>query len=716
VIALLVLMGCGGLIGSGPDADGPEATEGTDPSELTDVSVLTVDSPSEAVYQTATSLTVSGKMRHLSALSMDGAALPSDGTDFSTTATLSPGLNVVDIQATGTDERVHRELRSVLHGQFASPDGFVDRAVQVQLSGDELSALAPMLSGLLDPADLSTQVTAMNPVIDDGDIVANVLGVEFEEPIIELVPTDGALQLAVTLPQFTVPLEAETQVLFIPITVDGALTASSVTILADLGLGVDGQGGLALELLDSELEMLDFAIEIDGLAGLFAGGMVDEQEAQILLAGELEGLLADLPEMANTLLEEVDLSLETELMGQALTLDTAFSDAGVTADGIHLGIDLAVDVQGASASGAGHLLQGAAPRATGPVEGLNVQIADDFMNRFLHELWAAGAIDIALPIEPTGLESALLLMFGGEQGTAGSLSIRSDLPPTWIEGPTGDNRLQLGAITMTVETPGGAYGDTVELAMALDARAEIALTETEEGPGIGILLSDADITLAPRGEGPELDELRAKISEIESGMGIGIGMLNDLLAFPIDGLDLEALPEFDLERDPAGAGQTLALSLDGLDLEGLLSGEDTTDPADPADPVDPADTGDTGDTGLPAPPDPEPMHVVLPADAAVHSSDETVDADGWTGWVCRNDDVDATGADGTWYVDDNAGLVVTGSGNTIYAYDDADVVLEAPGNTVYADVGANVEDVDGTNLVVWVEPMTFDDTAVPDGC
>ena len=85
--------------------------------------------------------------------------------------------------------------------------------------------------------------------------------------------------------------------------------------------------------------------------------------------------------------------------------------------------------------------------------------------------------------------------------------------------------------------------------------------------------------------------------------------------------------------------------------------------------------------------------------------------------LARTGKVDGKKIDGVWYVDDRGEVEISGTGHTVYALDDSDVILLTPGNTVYADLGATVDDVDGTNTVIWVDPMEFDtSSAPPDGC
>ncbi len=109
--------------------------------------------------------------------------------------------------------------------------------------------------------------------------------------------------------------------------------------------------------------------------------------------------------------------------------------------------------------------------------------------------------------------------------------------------------------------------------------------------------------------------------------------------------------------------------------------------------------------------------VTVPGTAEVHDDDLVVADDNHEGWACSRDEVEVDGNTGTWYIDDRGELVVRGTGHVIDAVDNAEVTLEAPGNTVYADPGADIQDDDGTNTVIVIDPLEFDLTVAPQpGC
>lgn len=708
-------MGCGSVDskGEGPDGDGP----GPDVIDPAAPSELAVDGPGPASYLAPGSANVTGKAVNLDALTVNGApATLSPGT-FTAPVTLQTGLNSFVASGTGTDGVLHRALRSALAGSFTPADGSVPGALQLHLGDEVLAGIGPLAGGLLNPADLSGAVTQGNPLIDDGTMVVNATGVAFDPAIVDVIPTDGALDVVITIPNFQVPLVVTTQVLFFDVDVDASLNATDLVITTSVVLGTDGQGNLTFDITTPESTVNGFEIVVDGLAGAFAGDAIDPVEAQAMLEDQLDVLLADLPAMADGLMGDMDLALETELLGMAVSLTPSFASAGVYSDGIHLGVDVALDVAGANPGGPGFLTVGAPP--SGSSDAILVQVSDDFLNRAFYEIWAGGALNLELPIEPGGVEAALLTLLGGQPGVAGSLAISSALPPVMVERG-GETRLQLGEMTMLVNTPGGEYGDQVELAMALDARLTIELT----GEAAGLRLSGTQVTLAPVGDAAAHQGLIENINGIQTAVGLGMGMLNDMLSFPLveEGAEPLTLPELTFVRDGSGKATNLELTVEDITtlIAVLTAVPVTTDPSDPSDPnVDPADPTDPVDPADPVvPPAPGgPMEVAIPSSTPVYDFDTDVTDDGASGWICRNDEVVATGDGGTWYVDDRGLVEIEGTGHTIYAIDNAEVILHTGGNTVYADPGADIEDLDGTNTIIEVDPLTFDTSTAPaDGC
>jgi len=301
-------------------------------------------------------------------------------------------------------------------------------------------------------------------------------------------------------------------------------------------------------------------MDVDGLADFFEDMFLTDEAAGELLADNIDPLVDAIPGLLEDALGDLgDLSFAFDLLEVPLALDIAFAEVDVNPGGLFMSLDLGVAVDGVSA--ADSLVVGVPETGSG----LSIQLSDDALNHALETVWAAGGLDLTLPLEPGSLDALLLAVFGGDPATGGSLTLQAGLPPV-VVGRDGDLRLQLGETLLSVETPGGQFGDRVEVIMAADMKLGLAITEEE----VGAQLTDATVKLVPTGEAA--DALAPEIETLEQTLGAGIGMLNGLLSFPLGDPEGEtedeggllggiALPPIALERDPSERATRIALEL-----------------------------------------------------------------------------------------------------------------------------------------------------------
>lgn len=682
--SLLVLIACAPSFG--PEAQ--QATDDTIPTAGPGPTELQFTDPMAGAYLRTGPQQIMGIGRHLTEVLVDGqAARLSDGM-FLVDRDVRLGLNT--FSATGTDKAgaVYHDTASVLAGEFKAPEGVIGDALQVHVSTASLSGLGSVFGSLLDPATLGAELQAQNPLVDTREAELNLGVLSFGTPVIELVPRTGVLDLTIVLPDFVLPLEATIRDALpfgIDLEIGVDLASEEVRLTVPLRLGTDN-GKLDVQVGQLSAELTEFNLDT-GILEIIDWMFVDDDDLAVAIESALGGMGPQINTMVQGLLGGLDLEIETELMEQQVSLSPRFDQVDVTPSGLSLALGVALDVAGAEGSGPGHLTLAPPPPMMG--QDVRVQIADDFLNRALYELWAGGALDIDLPLGAE--EAAILLLFGGA-GT-GHLRMSSALPPVWVE-ENGVGRLQLGEIALTVETPGGQYGDLLEIVMALDAKADFAVS----AEAAGVVLTDGRVVMRLAGDSVDNAALAEKLPGIATAFGVGIGFVNEMLTFPLTDV-LPAgtvLPPITLVRDPSTRGSVVDLSAE--DLSALL-------------PLL------TGETPPPPPPPLPPNAVPVPATAEVLDQDEDRTTDGDVAWVCERDDITTVGNGGTWYLAPDSSLVIAGTGHTVYASDGAEVILEMPGNTVFHDPAANVDDRDGTNTVLVVDPLSLDLAAAPvPGC
>jgi hypothetical protein len=682
--SILALIACSSSLG--PEAGGP--TDDGLPGAGPGPTELRFTDPVAGAYLPAGSQRIVGIGRHLAEVLVDGEAADLRDGMFLVDRELRPGLNTFSATGTDADGAAYAATASVLAGEFEAPEGVIRDAVQVHVSAAALSGLGSVVGTMFDPATLNAELAAQNPVMDTPEAEVNLGTLTFGTPLVELVPRAGVLDVTVVLPQFQLPIDARIRdALPFGIDLELGVDLECDEVRLQLPLQLEARNGeLAVHVGRMDAQLSSFDLDT-GILELIDWLFVDDDDLAVMIEDALAQMGPEIDAMVQEMLGELDLELETELMEKQVTLAPRFDQVYVSPDGVSLSLGMALDVAGAEASGPGHLTAPPPPPSMGP--DVRVQVADDLLNRALYELWAGGALDLELPLGAE--EAAILLLFGGS-GT-GTLKMASALPPVWVE-EAGVGRMQLGEVALTVETPGGQYGEVVELVMALDAKADLAISAEEAG----IVLSDGRVTMRLAGASVGDEVLAEKLPSLAAAFGIGIGFVNELLVFPLTDVVPAGtvLPPISLLRDPSGRGSVIELTAD--DLSALL-------------PLL------TGETPPPPPPPLPPNEVPVPATAQVLDQDEDRTTDADVAWICERDDVTTSGDGGTWYVSEDASLVISGTGHVVYAADGADVTLEAPGNTVYVDPGASVDDRDGTNVVLEVDPLSLELSGAPvPGC
>jgi len=207
-----------------------------------------------------------------------------------------------------------------------------------------------------------------------------------------------------------------------------------------------------------------------------------------------------------------------DLLGTQLTLAMKLSLLTVSPDGLRF--QASVSASAPLAAGGGRANPGAvtdvarsAQGQGGPEGPLSVAISADAVNRVLHAVWVAGALNLevdlgaaggdggAMPIQfdVAGMGAALGLPL--DQAAPGdapvTLSMRPMLPPVLVPAPAGDPdkaaTISLGDMLFSIEArPTGQPAiDLLTVALAIDA--ELAAGDPDDGQGLAGLSVIADL-------------------------------------------------------------------------------------------------------------------------------------------------------------------------------------------------------------------------------
>lgn len=675
---LLALVACGG--GKGSATIGPVGSDGTTttpPVEYTiEQAELAFTDPGPAGFTGhGSAVALGGVAKAMQQVTVAGVPATLDGAGFTADLDLLPGIHVIEVEATDVEGGAHSDRGAILAGDFAAPDGPNYDAIQMHMSEASIRALGTVLEGFITPDVLDPTIQGLNPVVDSPDAIVTLGNLTFDTAEVDLSPTAQGLRLEMLLPGFVLPIHATVPDVFLGIDVNvSADLRADLWISALVDVTTDGRGHLVVNVSDVEADLGDFDLDT-GLLELIDWIFIDDADLAAYLETQFTAFGPALANGINGMLGGLDLTTEMDLMGTMVRLQPAFDRAIVDTDGMYLSMAFDVSVDEVLTHAPGHLHFDAPAPQLG--QKLHAQISDDFLNRTLHEVWAGGMLDLEMPIGD-GPEATLLLLFGGRD--EGALVLDARLPPVFVDR-NGEGRLQMGELYLTIETPGGSYGEKVELLLTLDARADLAF----DGDTASVALSDAQVDLVAVGDSADNPDLDTET--LSAAFGAAVGIINGLLSFPLDGMVKPGtLPSAEFSRDPSGRGTAVDLDLGQIDLEGLLG-------------------------FVPTPPNDVPVD----AAAKVYSVDIEVSDVSAMGWVCPTTTVTASGNWGTWWVE--GGVIASGNGHVLYAVDGSHVVLETPGHTVFADPGASVDDRDGTNTVTFLDPLELDlSTAPSPGC
>lgn len=524
--ALLLLTGCGGC-----NKDEEEA-----PIVYDDPSSLTIESPAEGAWLAEGAVEVTGLVDNVDAVTVNGSPAILDASGgYSGTVTLERGVNVLDVQGTEPDGDIISERRSVLAGEYADPGLSVEDGIQLRLNQGGINELTDMVEGLVTAESLNKKLgEEINPIFQYGKpedwnwVAVDLISMDFGAAEISATP-DKMIALEVVLPDLVVDLYAEGEAVTFDFTQDITMTADDVVITAYLAVGAE-DGTLTVDLIDPVVELQGFAYD----TSLLPSFVEDYLFIETIQTTIQDTLVEQMEEMVPALLDEqlgaLDFSFDTELMGTTVSVGATFADVDVDDDGVEIAVDVDVDVptvgtqvyQGYMASGEG------TPSIDRGAD-LAMVLSDELLNRMLFEVWRGGMLNLTLSTDDGSLEPAMLSLLHAEQGT---VTVAADLPPIIVENE-GGLQVQVGELSITLETPGGELGERVVMDVAAFVDLELSL----DGSKIALDLGKPELVMAVRESdwGSSNEALTALIEEM---------LPIDLLLLALGALEFE-LPAFE---------------------------------------------------------------------------------------------------------------------------------------------------------------------------
>lgn len=524
--------------------------------------MLELQSPDAGAWLSAGATPVRGRSRQMRSVKINGqdALLAEDGS-FQGEATLKSGVNLIEARGRTVDGDELYARHGVLAGSFEEADGRIAEAAVVRLNQGGLDVLAGMVGGLLDETTVNGMLSGINPVYEDAygfwgwdavTIAADIESVAFGTPVLALQPSSGKLRLSGSIPSLDVDAQAYGEAVGIDFDTDVAVWASSVDISGDLSIAAQS-GRLVADVSNVSVTIIGFGYD----TSLLPGSIEDYILVDTLQSTLEEQLLAMIEEQVPSLLDDalsgLDLSMETKLLGQSLSIDAVFSDARIDDDGVLLSLGIGADMPGAAGKGEGVLRSGMGEPTVDRNAHLAAAFRDDLLNRLLYEAWAADVLSLSMNTYDGSLYSFLLTPL---KATEGSITVRADLPPVLVE-VDGKPQLQVAELMVAIETPDGELGTRLLIAAAAFIDVEIVHEDGE----LKLQMGEVELSLMVRDSdwGASNEAVTALVEEMLP-LDTLLALVGNL-AFPVPEIQGLSLQNVKVGRDVGGDHISMTASL-----------------------------------------------------------------------------------------------------------------------------------------------------------
>ncbi len=393
---------------SGTTSGTTTTTPGTSTPTGPDTSppLIALTSPTRGLHTTQTMLRVEGTVTDqtgVAYLIVNGdPVLPGAGGAFAHVLTLTPGLNVVELEAADPLGQRARTVLPVVAGAFLPEASNVTDALGARLNRPAFDAIERVAAQQLGGVNLAQMIMAQNPLFSGSYLVANIdvnaTSASFGTPVLDLDPQQGGLAVRVELPSIDVRVRATGQGLgFIPINVPLTVTADRATLSATAVVNVAPGGVVTTTLQNTQVSLQNFRFDIGGiptfledLARDAVRGLIERQ-----VRAQVERIV---PTEVNKAIAGANGPITQTVLGKQVTMH--FIPKAVVFDANGCSVLCDGDMRMAAVGGLpttpGSLTTpGAAPaHATTPA--IHLSVNDDLLNRMGHAAWRGGLMNLLI--------------------------------------------------------------------------------------------------------------------------------------------------------------------------------------------------------------------------------------------------------------------------------------------------------------------------------
>jgi len=536
----------------------PEDSEVPDEEDTEDVAIpgpedieLSIASPAAGTWTEDGTITASGLVEGLTDVTVNGEPVSVDGGTWSTTVATVPGIVPIEVTSIDDSGFSHVRRRSVLAGSFHADTVQTGNAVRMRVNQSAIDQGFAALPGYFSQEYVEKALLADSRIYADSLFWVYLTSVDFDTSTMDFALSEGAISLSVLLPELALTFWYDGPSFLNGVAEAGA---SMVRVDADLELSIE-DGALAVSIPSATVVLDDFYFDVDNILGI---EHLMQDAVQDALEDALEdALINEVAPLIEDSFVDLDMSYSNTLLNTDTSVEAAFTEFSIDEEGIELLVAISIDVQGLEQPphiAPGWFAHTFEPDALSHDRDVAIALSDNLLNHILFCAWNAALLSDEVSTEDGSLSAVFLSLAGATEGT---LIVDAMFPPVVVQSSE-ELQLQVGEISMIVETPGAPLGEYVALMiegvlpielMLQDNAMQISLGE----PDVHLDASDNDWVMRPEEietllvEGLPLDILTDLATDIEvpiptyQGAGISEGVLFR------DGSATATVIEFDLE-------------------------------------------------------------------------------------------------------------------------------------------------------------------------
>lgn len=524
---------------------------------------FSLESPAPAAFLATGDNEASGEAENVKKLTVQGQTVKAEDGEFSTQIVLERGVSLVEATAVDLHGDTLLARNGVLAGEFGKPEERVEDAILLRLNQAGLDKLEDVVEGAVTPEVLNGAMGGANPIYEyvvdvwgweAGALYVDLVRVDFTGVDVQIQPGGGNLDLVLTLENLDVAMNAYGSALGIDLNATMGMGADEAVITATITGGATEDGGIAIELLNTDVSLNGFWYDLSFIPSILTDFILVDT-----IAATVEGMLVDqitalVPPLVEETLAGLAPSVTTTLLDREVTLSYGFRELEIDDDGLAISLDLGVDITGElTKSSPGYLVAPYADPTISRRAEVGGAISDNLMNRVLYEAWRVGMLDMTLSTADGSLDSFMLAPL---HATSGSISTRADLPPVII-GVDQKIQVQLGEMFVRIETDDSDLGTFLELSLTvkadLDLRIEGGKLVLDLGePTIGMIVRDSDWGAS--------DEATTKLVEESLPIDLILALLGNL-SFDLPSLYGITIDEGQAGRDEGNSHTDVTLGL-----------------------------------------------------------------------------------------------------------------------------------------------------------